>query len=117
MQLAREAIEFIDRCSPPQEAEVQALRIGDLAIAATPGEMFTEWGLKIKAESVAPHTFVSELTNGWVGYLLNPGGLAEGGYEASPGTWTQTSEEGAALLTEAALALIREQFPQGSGKA
>jgi hypothetical protein len=106
-QQAREVIDLIDRYSEPQEAEVQVLRIGDLAIAATPGEMFTEWGLKIKKESSAPHTFISELTNGWVGYLLNQGGFAEGGYEASFGTWTQTNEEGASMLTEKALQLIK----------
>ncbi|MGQ9555200.1 MAG: neutral/alkaline non-lysosomal ceramidase N-terminal domain-containing protein [Anaerolineae bacterium] len=106
-QVLSEALDVIERYSRPQEAEVQVLRVGDLAIASTPGEMFTEWGLRIKKESVAPYTFVSELTNGWVGYLLNPGGFAEGGYETSPGTWTQTNEEGAAMLTETALSLIK----------
>jgi len=111
-QRAREVLDTIERYSAPQEAEVQVIRIGDLAIAATPGEMFTEWGLKIKKESAAPYTFVSELTNGWVGYLLNPGGFAEGGYEAAPGTWTQTTEKGAAMLTEVAIDLIRELWGQ-----
>ncbi|MCC6443959.1 MAG: neutral/alkaline non-lysosomal ceramidase N-terminal domain-containing protein [Armatimonadetes bacterium] len=107
-QQCREVLGLVDRYTTPQEAEAQVLRIGSLAIASTPGEMFTEWGLKIKKESKAPYTFVSELTNGWVGYLLNPGGFAEGGYEASYGTWTQTGEEGAALLTETAIELIAE---------
>ncbi len=106
-QVLSEALDLIERYSRPQEAEVQALRLGDLAVAGLPAEVFTEWGLRLKRESVAPHTFVSELTNGWVGYLLNPGGFAEGGYEAAPGTWTQTNEEGGALLTETALDLIR----------
>jgi hypothetical protein len=69
--------------------------------------MFTEWGLRIKAGSAAPHTFVAELANGWVGYLLSPGGFADGGYEPAFGTWTQTSEEGAARLTETAIELTR----------
>jgi len=101
-----EAVDVVARFSEPQEAEVQVLRIGDLAIASNPGEMFTEWGLRIKSESAAPYTMVSELTNGWVGYLVNEGGWAEGGYETSPGTWTQTSEEGGRLISQAAVELI-----------
>lgn len=85
---------------------MQVLRLGDLAIASNPGEMFTEWGLRIKRESAAPYTFVSELTNGWVGYLLNEGGFAEGGYEASLGPWTQVGEEAGAIISDASLRLI-----------
>lgn len=108
VQVAREALDVIERYSEPQEAEVHVFRIGDLAIAALPAEVFTEWGLEIKRESPAPFTFVSELTNGWVGYLLNRGGFEEGGYEAAPGTWTQTSEEGGEILTETVIDLVRK---------
>lgn len=107
-QVLREALDVIDRYSEPQEAEVQVLRVGDLALVGLPAEVFTEWGLMIKRESPAPFTFVSELTNGWVGYLLNPGGFAEGGYEAAPGTWTQTSEEGGWILTNKAIELTKQ---------
>ena len=76
------------------------MRIGDLALAATPGEMFVQLGLEIKRRSAAPHTFVVELANGWVGYLLNPGGFAEGGYESLPGPWTKVSEEAGRMLVD-----------------
>jgi neutral ceramidase len=111
---AQEVLDSIERFSVPREVEVQVLRIGDLAIASTPGEMFTEWGLKIKKESPSPHTFIAELANGWAGYLLNPGGFTEGGYEASPGPWTQTNEEGAALLADTAISLIGRLWPERS---
>jgi len=106
LRRAREAVQVWERYSEPQEAEVQVLRLGDLAIAANPGEMFTEWGLRIKGRSAAPYTFVSELTNGWVGYLLNEGGFAEGGYEASLGPWTQVGEEAGIIISDASLRLI-----------
>ena len=101
-----ETLDLIDHYADSQEAEVQVMRIGDLACLAVPGELFTEWGLKLKQESQAPFTFISELSNGWVGYLLNPGGFEEGGYETGLGPWTQTNERGARLIVDEALRLI-----------
>ena len=101
-----EALDLFSRFSDEQEAEVQAVRLGNCAIVGVPGELFTEWGLKIKRESPAAHTLVSELTNGWVGYLLSNGSTDEGGYEASWGTWTQTTEEGAAHLVAELLRVL-----------
>jgi len=84
------------------------LRIGEVAIVGLPAEVFCEWGLEIKGSSPAAYTFISELANGWVGYLLNRGGFAEGGYEASPGPWTQTREQGGEMLTKTALEVLQE---------
>jgi hypothetical protein len=108
LRRAKEALYAIDRFSRPQRAEVQVLRIGEVAIVGLPAEVFCEWGLEIKGSSPAAYTFISELANGWVGYLLNRGGFAEGGYEASPGPWTQTSEQGGEMLTKTALELLQE---------
>lgn len=88
--------------------EVQVMRIGDLAIASTPGEMFVQLGLEIKDRSIAPNTFVVELANGWVGYLLEPGGFKAGGYEASPGPWTKVSEEAGQMLVDKSAELIKD---------
>ncbi|MGD0090973.1 MAG: hypothetical protein ABSE73_13730, partial [Planctomycetota bacterium] len=40
---------------------LQAWRIGEVGFASLPGELFVEWGLKIKAESPFPWTFPVEL--------------------------------------------------------
>jgi hypothetical protein len=89
------------------------MRIGDLALAATPGEMFVQLGLEIKRRSSAPNTFVVELANGCVGYLLNPGGFEKGGYESLPGPWTKVSEEAGRMLVDKSVeiteALWREE--------
>lgn len=105
---ALEALDLLERFSSPQPAELQVVRVGDLAIAASPGELFAEWGLSIKRASPAPYTFVTELANGWVGYLMSPGSFEEGGYESGLGTWTQTNEEGARLVAEGLGSLIGE---------
>ena len=63
---------------------LQAIRIGDLAIAAAPCEVFAETGLAIKKASPFPDTFIIELANGYGGYLPPPQQHALGGYETWP---------------------------------
>ncbi len=96
----KESLDFIEHATEPVSAEAQVMRIGDLALAATPGEMFAQLGLEAKRRSAAPDTFVVELANGCVGYLLNPGGFEEGGYESLPGPWTKVSEEAGQMLVD-----------------
>ena len=48
---------------------VQALRIGDLGIAAVPGELLVEPGLDLKSRSPFAHTMVIELANDSIGYI------------------------------------------------
>jgi predicted flavoprotein YhiN len=48
--------------------KLQALRIGDLGVAAIPNEVFALTGLKIKAQSPFLTTFNIELANGSEGY-------------------------------------------------
>lgn len=66
---------------------VQALRIGEVGIAAIPCEVFTEIGLEIKKASPLKNTFTIELANGYNGYLPTPAQHALGGYE----TWRARS--------------------------
>jgi len=51
------------------QAEVQAIRVGDIGFASAPAEYFVEFQLDIKERSPFKRTFVSELANGWVGYV------------------------------------------------
>ena len=62
--------------------KLQAIRIGPIAIAAAPCEVFAETGLVIKKAS--PHTFTIELANGYGGYLPTPEQHELGGYETWP---------------------------------
>ena len=74
---------------------IQAIRIGDLGIAAIPCEVFAETGLAIKQQSPFKQTFTIELANGCNGYLPTPEQHKLGGYE----TWRARSSY---LETEAA---------------
>jgi len=51
------------------EVEIQAIKMGDIGFVSSPGEYFVELQLDIKKRSPASRTFVSELANGWVGYV------------------------------------------------
>jgi hypothetical protein len=66
---------------------IQAFRVGDLAIAALPCEVFVEIGLDIKAKSPFKPTFTTSLANGYNGYLPTPDHHKLGGYE----TWRARS--------------------------
>jgi hypothetical protein len=61
-----------------------AFRIGDLAIATAPCEVFAATGLAVKAQSPFKATFMIELANGYCGYLPTPEQHALGGYETWP---------------------------------
>jgi len=67
---------------------LQTFRIGDLGIATSPFETFTDTGFEIKARSPFETTFVIELANGYHGYLPTPEQHELGGYE----TWLGTSK-------------------------
>ena len=69
------------------EVVVQALRIGDFAIATTPNETYAVTGLKVKAASPLPDTMVIELANGGDGYIPPPEQHPLGGYN----TWAARS--------------------------
>ncbi|MBX7255590.1 MAG: hypothetical protein K1Y02_04435 [Candidatus Hydrogenedentes bacterium] len=79
------ALDTVRLANYPAAARVvlQALRIGDVGIAAIPCEVFCETGLALKSESVLKPTFTIELANGYGGYLPTREQHELGGYE----TW------------------------------
>jgi hypothetical protein len=83
---AREAI-LLSGFAPTVPVYLQAIRIGDLAIAAIPCETFAESGLDLKARSPFPATFIIELANGYHGYMPTARQHEWGGYE----TWRARS--------------------------
>ncbi|MBM3726043.1 MAG: hypothetical protein FJW40_11535 [Acidobacteria bacterium] len=54
---------------PSVTGRIQALRIGDLAIASFPGETFAEAGMEVKRRSSFPHTAFLGYSNGAVSYV------------------------------------------------
>jgi len=89
-------------------AEISVFRIGDSVIVGLQGEVFVEYALQIRSNTLANHTFVFCLANGYLpGYCVNDEAYAEDGYEAgncmlAPG-FGQT-------MVQTALALLEEVF-------
>lgn len=101
---AREQILLHERQAT--DVVVQALRIGDMAIATTPNETYALTGLKLKLQSPLVKTMVIELANGGDGYIPPAEQHPLGGYN----TWAARSaglEVGAeAKITAAALSQL-----------
>ncbi len=75
------ALEQLELAAEPQrELKLQAVRIGDIAIAAIPNEVFAITGLKLKLQSPLPNAFNIALANGADGYIPPPEQHRLGGY-------------------------------------
>lgn len=96
--------------SPTFSYEVQAFRIGDVALLALVGEPFVESQLDIKLRSNAAFTFVAHMSNGYVGYIPTPDALQRGGYETWPSYWSKLSPEAHEMIREASVELINGLF-------
>ncbi len=57
----------------------------ELAIATVPGELFSELGLQVQAQSPFSATIVAGYTNGSIDYIPTATAFREGGYEVSHG--------------------------------
>jgi neutral ceramidase len=66
-----------------EPTEVQVLRLGDLALCGVPAELFVEYGLQLREQSPARHTFVVELANDCIGYVPTPEAFDGGAYEGT----------------------------------
>ncbi len=65
----------------PYIMQLHALRLGDVAITTNNFELYTQYGIQMKAKSPALHTFVIQLA-GPGSYVPTPHAAAGGGYSA-----------------------------------
>ena len=88
--------------------KLQAIRIGDLAIAAAPCEVFAETGLAIKQGSPHAATFTIELANGYGGYLPPKQQHELGGYETWPARSSFLEVDAERKIRETLLKLLHD---------
>jgi hypothetical protein len=104
---ARSTISAAERAEETLSVQIQALRIGDLAVCGIPFETFVEIGLDLKKRSPFPQTMVIGLANGRHGYLPTYEQHPLGGYE----TWLGTNvvqEDTSVILTNHLLEMLAE---------
>jgi hypothetical protein len=104
--MARETYRLARFGRDPIAAEVQAMRLGDVALAAFPGELFCGLGQRVKRASATPATMVVECANGCLGYLAPRDEWERGGYEVGPGAWCRVAPGGAEQMVEAVSRLV-----------
>ena len=90
--------------------EMHVLRLGEMAIATNPFELYLDYGVQIQARSPAQQTMLIQLaTSGreHAYYVPTPRAMAAGGYSAEA-THNMVGPEGAQSLVEQTVATIRE---------
>jgi hypothetical protein len=90
--------------------ELHVLRLGDVAIATNPFELFVDYGVQIEARSPAVQTFLIQLaTSGprHAYYVPTPRAVSGGGYSAEP-THNLVGPEGAQTLVDRTVAEIND---------
>jgi hypothetical protein len=88
------------KADPHYAMELHVLRLGDVAIATNPFELFLDFGLRIKARSKALQTFLVQLACGSGGYLPTAKAVAGKSYGAEPAS-NQVGPEGGRVLVDA----------------
>jgi hypothetical protein len=70
------------RTDPVRPIEIHILRLGEIALATNPFELYLDYGMRIKGRSQAMLTFVVQLSCQHCGYLPTQRGVEGGGYSA-----------------------------------
>jgi hypothetical protein len=100
----------VDTTAPNYPIEIHVVRIGDIAIATNPFELYVDYGVRIKGHSPAIQTFVVQLA-GSASYLPTARAVAGGGYGAIPKSCIVGPEAGRELV-EATVKLLHDLWSQ-----
>ncbi len=99
------------KADPKGTLDIHVLRIGDVALATSPFELFVDYAMQIQGRSPAGQTVLVQLAGpvGTSGYLPSERAVKGGGYSAVPQS-SQTGPEGGQMLVERTLDAIRALF-------
>jgi hypothetical protein len=87
--------------------ELHVIRLGDVAFASNPFELYTDYGFRMIGRSKAKQTFVIQLSGNTGGYLPTEIALKGGGYSAMA---NRVGPTGGYVLVEESLKLINEMW-------
>jgi alpha-L-arabinofuranosidase len=94
---------------PVQPIEFHVLRLGDVAMATCPFELYVDYATRIHARSAAVPTMLVQLCGGASGYLPTARAVQGGGYSADK---FRVGPEGGQVLVEETVRQINGLFPE-----
>jgi len=95
---------------PTIESEIHVLRIGDIVVCTNEFELFTDYGLRIEAQSKALQTFIIQLTGPGT-YLPTEKAVRGGGYSAVVQS-SVVGPDGGQILVDRTVRLINDMFQE-----
>ncbi|HRR32714.1 MAG TPA: hypothetical protein P5026_01310 [Kiritimatiellia bacterium] len=101
------------KVDPVNKLEIHVLRVGDLALATNPFELFVDYAMRIHGRSPAGQTMLVQLASPADerhSYLPSERAVKGGGYSAVPQS-SPVGPEGGQMLVEKTLATIQALFP------
>jgi len=96
--------------APTFTTELHVLRLGDVAIATNPFELFTDFGIQMKARSRALQTFLIQLSGPGATYVPTERAERGGGYSAIVES-SRVGSEGGQVLVERTVEAINALWP------
>jgi len=93
----------------PYRMELHAIRIGDVAIATNDFELFTDFGIQMKARSPALQTFVIQLCGPGT-YIPTERAVRGGGYSAIVES-SEVGPDGGQVLTDRTVDILKSLWP------
>jgi len=102
------SVEIHRRRSPVLNYEIQAFRVGDMALVGWPGEPFAEGQLALKIASPAKKTFVAHAATQYVGYLPVAHAFPHGGHEVDFSYWAKLVPEALETIVKTTTGMLNE---------
>lgn len=99
------------QAGPVYNMEAHFIRLGDAALATNPFELYTVYGLMMKARAVARQTFVVQLACDCGGYLATSQAIAGGHYSTTIASGL-VGPEGGQLLVDYTVQYLNELWEQ-----
>lgn len=91
---------------PTDTVSIHVVRVGELAIATNPCELYCRFGLDIKSRSPAKVTMISQLTDGFCGYCPTVYAVMGGGYSGDPTWWCRLEPQAGYKMVDASARLL-----------
>lgn len=96
---------------------LNVIRIGDTALCTNSAELFVEFGLQIRQKTPARVTFISELTDGYVGYVPTLKAYRRGGYETWPAPTSKLAPSAGGKIVATTAMLLQQAFAESAARA